>query len=119
MASDGSDRLAAACAAVDQACVALLDPTPEKFDRCSHLLSAAISELKAEREFGSAAERRQLLARDARDLQQSIGRARLLLESAAAFHRNWVQWLGALCAGYTGEGEPAPLDAGWRLFARG
>src|SRR5436305_3057275 len=106
MPSDGSNRLGAVCATVDQACGELLDPTPEKLDRCSHLLSAAISELTAEREFAGCPESRQSRARETRHLQQSIGRAAVLLEAAAAFHRNWVQCLGALCAGYTGEGEP-------------
>ena len=124
MPATANERLAAARTAVDQACQLLLDPTPRQMDVCACLLKTAIAEIRNVRSpdppalpvspgEGSAA------FDQARLLKISIGRAARLLQSAAAFHANWLRCLSALCAGYTGQGQPAPLERGVRLLAQG
>ena len=127
-----SERLAAARAHVDGACELLLSPTPQQMDECSRLLQAAISEII--RFCGSnrpalpvsppatpvsSPGSDDAALEQARLLQTSIGRATRLLESAAAFYTNWIRYLSALCGGYTGQGQPAALERGARLLARG
>jgi len=117
------ERLAAARAHVESACQLLLSPTPDKLDGCAQGLAAAVVEVQAcfpdaspaggDRVSGEAARA------EAERLRQSIGRACQLLDHAAAFHSNWIRWLGALCAGYTQRGEPARLEHGPRLVTRG
>ena len=121
MPAAAKERLAAARAAVDQACQLLLNPLPEQMDRCTHLLESAVAELNASRNAGPRlnhhlkSEELQL----ARSLQSSIGRANCLLESAAAFYANWIRCLAALCFGYTAQGQPATLERGGHLLVRG
>ena len=43
MPAAANERLAAARAAVDQACQLLLNPLPEQMDRCTHLLESAVA----------------------------------------------------------------------------
>jgi hypothetical protein len=116
MPRTASERLAAARNAVDDACQLLLSPTPQQLDDCSRLLQSAISEVCGVRE-GVRTPTDAL--RQVRLLRASIGRAARLLESAASFHAHWIRCLGALCAGYTGQGQPAALDRGARLLAQG
>jgi hypothetical protein len=128
MPRTASERLAAARSAVDRACQLLLSPTPQQMDACSQLIQAAISDLSespnlevpslpAGPQIRPASHPDEL--HQARLLKASIGRAARLLESAAAFHAGWIRCLGALCAGYTGQGQPAALDRGAHLLARG
>lgn len=124
MSATANERLAAARAAVDNACQLLLCPTPEQMDRSAGLLESAIGELRKLRapnhqlisvspDEGSAA------LDQARLLSVSIRRTARLLERAAAFHANWIGCLSALCAGYTGRGQPAALERGVRMLAQG
>lgn len=128
MPRTASERLAAARTAVDRAGQLLLSPTPQRIDACSQLMQAAISEVSELRNLEvpclpSGSQIRPATQPDelhqARLLKASIGRAARLLESAAAFHAGWIRCLGALCAGYTGQGRPAALDRGAHLLARG
>lgn len=124
MAPRATERLAAARAEVERVCQLLEDPTPTQLDRCSGMLAVAVAEVAACRESENPAGRGQEHARkaaleEARSLERSVGRARRLLEAAAAFHTNWIQCLSALCAGYTDRGEPATLERGSRICARG
>ena len=116
-----SEPLAAARTEVERACHLLLSPTPEQLDQSARRLSDAVAAVTACREAarGSSQPPGPSVAAEARSLQQSIGRARRLLEAAAAFHANWVQYLGALCAGYTDRGEAAAVERASRLCARG
>ena len=111
-----AERLAAARAQVDRACHLLLSPTPQALDRCAQLLASALSELTACQGDSAPASRART---EAQRLHRSIGHTRRLLEGAAAFHQNWIRWLGALCAGYTRHGEPASLERVSRLVTEG
>ncbi len=115
-----TEQLAAAREKLDRACDLLLSPSPEALDQCAPLLQAAVTEVTAcqaamagpvRPEPGAAAEGRRL--------QAAVRRARLLLESAAEYHRNWTRRMGAMSAGYDGRGEPAAVDRGRRLILRG
>jgi hypothetical protein len=117
MAATASERLAAVQSAVDRACQLLLSPTPQQLDACARLLETAVSELSALPD--TAPESKNDARAQARLLKKSIGRADRLLESAAEFYSNWIRFLGALCAGYTGQGQPASVEHDARLLARG
>ncbi len=119
MSRSPGERLIDARAAVDRACHLLLTPNPQHLDDCAALLQAAIAEVKPLRTTGKPAADCPGAFAEACLLQASIGRAWKMLESAAAFHANWVRYLGMLCSGYTVEGEPAAVDRGSRLLARG
>lgn len=124
MASGSDERLAAAQSAVDQVCQLLTTPALPQMDACTPLLENAAAELSAfHKTIGanstSGGARNLDALAEARLLSQSIGRAARLLESAAAFHVNWIRFLGAFCAGYTGAGQPAAVERGRRLLARG
>ena len=124
MPAPANERLAAARTTVDRVCQLLLSPTPDELDRCSGLLEAALSQLAACRSPASPAlvldpALSEEVLDQARLLKTSIGRASRLLESAAAFYTNWIRCLGALCAGYTPQGQPATLDRGAHQLARG
>lgn len=114
MPAPASERLAAARAGVDRVCQLLLSPTPQQLDQCAQLLRAVIVEMPPAGDGNSAATREQ-----ARLLKTSIGRAARLLEGAAAYHANWIRWLGARCSGYNGQGEPGTVERGGHLLARG
>ena len=122
MPATAQERLAAARAAVDQACQLLLAPTPEQMDRCTGLLETAVAELTAFRQVCPVSAQRPLPAENlslARSLAASVARLKRLLESAGAFHANWIRCLAAICAGYTEQGQPATLERGGHLLARG
>lgn len=122
MPATASERLAAARAAVDQACQLLLSPTPAQMDRCAGQLQTALEELTAFRQTGNSLDSPQIRTEAlacARSLKSSIGRFKCLLESAAGFHANWIRSLAALCAGYTDQGQPATLERGRHVLARG
>ena len=119
MTASANERLAAARAAVDDACQLLLSPTAEQMDRCARLLESAVAELRAFRTSINASSPRAELPAEARSLQRSIGCAKRLLESAGAFYANWIRCLAALCGGYTNQGQPAPLERGGRLLVKG
>ena len=124
MAAPASERLTAARAAVDRACKLLLSPSPQQMDDCGRLLETAILEVRNfydPNHWGdpvNGTESREALA-EARLLKISIDRTARLLQGGAAFYCNWIRCLSALCAGYTGQGEPATLERGARLLARG
>ncbi|HLK48202.1 MAG TPA: hypothetical protein VKT49_08710 [Bryobacteraceae bacterium] len=122
MAATANERLAAARGAVDEACQLLLSPSPEQMDRCARLLETARTELIAFRQchtvFQESSAKTGSLAQ-ARSLESSLHRVKRLLEGAAAFHANWIRCLAAMCAGYTDQGQPAPLQRGGHLLARG
>lgn len=116
MPATAEQRLAAARAQVDSVCQLLLLPTPATLDRCAQLLADAISELTAG---GGSGDSSEACRAEAQRLRRSIGLTRRLLEGAAAFHHNWIRWLGILCSGYTNHGEPARVEHGSRLVTQG
>ena len=120
MAASASERLAAARQQVDRACQLLGSPTARQMDDCAWLLQSAIAELTAARHCAPAEpDSKKTACVQARRLQASIDRAGRLLESAGTFYANWIRFLRVLTGGYTGGGEPAALDRGARLLARG
>lgn len=120
MPASANERLAAARAAVDDACQLLLSPTPEQMDRCGRQLQSAIAELQAFcKSLPACPQPRAETLAQTRSLENSIGRAKRLLKSAGAFYANWLRCLAALCAGYTAQGQPAPLERGGHFLARG
>ena len=124
MAAPASEQLTAARAAVDRASQLLLAPTPEQMDRCASLLEDAISDLTTA---GGHCDPSAPACKppntetlvQARLLESSVGRAKHLLDSAGAFYSNWIRCLAALCAGYTGSGQPASIERSGRLSVRG
>ncbi len=109
-------QLSQARAEVTQAVEALLSPTPQALDRCALLLQAAIKNVTAS---PSVSGETQGALEEARQLQRAVRRARMLLDAAFEFHRQWNRRLGALSGGYTPEGEPAAVKPGFRLVLRG
>jgi hypothetical protein len=87
----------------------LRSPRPAPLDRCAAVLKAAAHELAGcPAALGRAGDSAEALA-EARGIQAVLRRARHLLESAAAFHRQWNGILGAMVGGYTSRGEAAPV----------
>ena len=56
---------------------------------------------------------------EARRLRMAVMCAQRLLENAASFHVNWGRLLGALSAGYTERGDPAPAPRRGRICVQG
>jgi hypothetical protein len=110
------EQLSRARAEVAQAIEALLSPTPKALDRCALLLQAATKNLTGS---PSVSGETQGALEEARQLQRAVRRARMLLDAAFEFHRQWNRRLGALSGGYTSEGEPAAVKPGFRLVLRG
>lgn len=119
MSASANERLAAARVAVDNACQLLISPTPIQMDRCARLLESAAAELRSFLKSPRASQTRAEELAETRSLVSSIVRAKCLLESAGAFYANWVRCLAALCGGYTGHGQPAPLERGGHFLAKG
>jgi hypothetical protein len=57
---------------------------------------------------------------EARRVRAAVVCAQRLLENASSFHVNWGRLLGALSAGYTERGDPAPAPRqGRRICLQG
>ncbi len=113
---EGLDR---AGRGLEEACTALLRPSPEALDQCAQSCRRAASELAAcLPRMHSAGGRPEALAA-AQKLSAAVRSARRLLENAAAYHAQWQAMLGALSAGYTCAGRPAPVIHTERLVLRG
>ena len=97
-------------------CQMLLSPTPEVLDQCSVLLETTTKALAGCRPQpdGNAG-----ALTEALKLRAAVRRARLLLDTACAFHQAWIKRLSAMSGGYTAYGEPAVMDRGYRLAVRG
>ncbi len=110
------EQLSRARAEVAQAIEVLLSPTPQALDRCALLLQTAIKNVTASACVSGETEG---ALEEARQLQRAVRRARMLLDAAFEFHRQWNRRLGALSGGYTPEGEPAAVNPGFRMVLRG
>ncbi|HUI77679.1 MAG TPA: hypothetical protein VLY24_07170 [Bryobacteraceae bacterium] len=114
------EQLADAREKLDRACELLLAPSPEALDRCAPLLEAAIHRLAACRSIIAAPPRTDPGApEEGRRLRMAVRKTRRLLESAAAYHHNWLRRAGTMSAGYDNRGEPAAIPHGRRLILRG
>jgi len=110
------EQIFKAQAEVSLACDCLLLPTPERLDRCTAHLQAAIAAMPAR----TADSIRSEGALDAaRRLEQSLHRTGRLLETAWVFRQNWFRRLSVMIAGYAPGGEPAAMDRGCTLLIRG
>ena len=103
---------------VKRACDLLVAASPEALETCQNALRSALSELtefrlQCPQTVGpgtrSAAYR----------LRAEVLRAARLLQSLSGFYRGWERILGAMSAGYTASGEPAPVARPGRLCYRG
>jgi hypothetical protein len=119
MSESATERLAAAHSEMRRACDLLIAPTPEAMDSCQNALQRALSELvefRSKIKEISAGEATQRLARG---LRGEVLRAARLLQNLAGFYRGWERILGAMTAGYTASGDPAPVTRLGRLNCRG
>lgn len=114
-----SEQLQTTRSHLDRVCAMLTAPSPEALDQCSVLLEDAGRQLTdwqpALRQ--SAGEVPAL--EEARRLRTSLLLAGRLLEGAFSFHNNWLRLRGAISGGYTGHGEPSPVNHGSRISLRG
>ena len=102
-----------------RACDLLIAPTPEAMDSCQNALQQALSELVEFRSKIQETSASEATRRLARGLRSEVLRAARLLQNLAGFYRGWERILGAMTAGYTASGEPAPVTRLGRLNCRG
>lgn len=118
-AAEVVERLLAVRSEVDQACKLLISPSPTALDSCSHLLETAgsrLAELQPQLRQGAG---NPAARQEARRLRTAVVCAKRLLENASSFHVNWGRLLGALSAGYTERGDPAPAPRRGRICVQG
>ena len=114
-----AERLVAARSEVKRACDLLVAPSPQALDTCQTALQRAVVELTNLPSHGA-----ELLAdagarSAAHGLRAEVLRAARLLGSLSSFYQGWERILGALSAGYTANGDPAPVARPGRLCCRG
>src|SRR5579863_1002263 len=118
-AARGAERLATARTEVTRACDLLIAPTPQALRSCQDALQRAV---EAMTELPSPPEEFRAdpaVEPQARALRTEILRADKLLQNLARFYRGWERILGAMSAGYTANGDPAPVSRMGRLCCRG
>jgi hypothetical protein len=118
-AAEVVEGLLAVRSEVDQASKLLISPSPPALDSCSHLLDTAgsrLAELQPQLHQGAGNPAAQ---QEARRLRTAVMCARRLLENASSFYVNWGRLLGALSAGYTERGDPAPAPRRGRICVQG
>jgi len=118
-ATSSPERLVAVEAEVKRACDLLVDATPEALDRCQGALRQAVSQLVDFRETYRRLPLHAGVRSTAGGLRAEVRRAARLLESLASFYHGWERILGAMSAGYTARGDPAPVVRSGRLCCRG
>jgi hypothetical protein len=104
---------------VDRVCNLLISPSPTALDSCSQLLETAGSRLAQLQPQLRQAAGNPAAKEEARRLRTAVVCAKRLLENASRFHVNWGRLLGALSAGYTERGEPAPAPRQGRICLQG
>ncbi len=102
------ESLVAARYEVEQACGLLAQPTVRNLHRCAAVLTSACRKLASVQAGGL--QRDQTGLREARQLQESIGRARKLMEHARIYHEAWTNAWATLSAGYTPHGVPVARE---------
>ena len=112
-------RLAGVRKQLDLACERLSRPTPAALDACSEDLASASQQLTQWRsEFGAQAGSAAALEEGWR-VRRSFLRVQKLMDTAAAFHTNWMRLRGTISGGYTQSGEPTPVVFGTRICVEG
>jgi hypothetical protein len=114
-----AERLVAAHSEVKRACDLLIAASPEAWEGCHAALERAVFELgdfqvQARRIHPEAGVRSL-----ACNLRAEVLRASQLLQALWNFYRGWERILGAMSAGYTAGGNPAPVARHGRLCCRG
>ena len=116
MASNLQEKLRGASVNVQHVCEMLVRPSPEVLDQCSVLLETTARDLAGRR---PGPDSNESILQEARQFLRAVRHARILLDSAFAFHQVWNCRLGVMTAGYTARGEPASADHGIRVAVRG
>lgn len=111
-------RLKAARAIVERACELLIMASPQSLDRCAAVLEKAVAAVKECRPLLAEDLEQAGCRRETHRLRLAVRCATQLLENAARFQLQWDRTLRAM-TGYDGRGEPAQLEPGWRVLARG
>jgi hypothetical protein len=118
-AAEVVERLKTVRSEVDQVCNLLISPSPTALDSCSHLLETAGSRLALLQPQLRPGAGNPTAQEEARRLRAAVMCAQRLLENAFSFHVNWGRLLGALTAGYTERGDPAPAPRQGRICVQG
>jgi hypothetical protein len=119
MAADLQARMETARATLERACELLLDPSPQSLEDCLALLGAVAAALTGSRAEWEGHAGDPALRAEAGRLREAVHRAGFLLESAAAFHRKWLQILRTKMGGYTAQGDPAEVVCAGRVWLQG
>ena len=118
-AAHAAERLEAAHSEVRRACDLLIAPSPESWNICQEALERAVCELSELRgrpqSVPAGSDVRSLALR----LRADVRRAAHLLRSLGQFYGGWERILGAMSAGYTAWGDPAPVERQGRICCRG
>ncbi|MCS7314086.1 MAG: hypothetical protein RMI94_05815 [Bryobacterales bacterium] len=106
---------------LEQASRRMLEPTPEAIEQVARELESVESCLR--QRLGAAGDALPGLGgaelRLLRELRRQTRRAAVLLENAAALRLGWARLLSVMTAGYTPQGEPAPLETPASLIVEG
>lgn len=102
----------AVAARLERAARCLLAPTPGAVEEAATELESVESRLRellrAPEQVGSW--QAVVDARSLRELQRSLRIVALLLENAGALRVGWARLISVMAAGYTSQGQPAPLQ---------
>lgn len=113
------ERLLTVRSEVDEACGLLISPSPSALDFCSRLLETAGSRLARLQPQLRQGAGNPIAQEEARRLRTAVMCAQRLMENASSFYVNWSRLLGALSAGYTARGHPAPPPRHGRICIQG
>jgi hypothetical protein len=118
-AAETAEQLEKAGVEVKRVCNLLIAPSPESWVDCERSLRQAISEISEFRLH--VINSRNIPGTHVRafQLRAEVVRAGHLLETLAAFYGGWERMLGAMSAGYTAGGDPAPVRREGRLCCSG
>ena len=118
-AAHAAERLVAARSDVKRACDLLVAASPEALDGCQDALQQAVSELIDFRSKRHEIRSDPSARSTACGLRAEVLRAARLLQSLSSFYHGWNKILGSMSAGYTANGDPAPVTRHGRLCCRG
>jgi plasmid stabilization system protein ParE len=118
-ASSPTERLVVAQSEVRRACDLLVAASPEALERCQEALQHAVTELAGFRSKCRELPGTPAVRSLAYGLRAEVLRAGRLLQSLSGFYRGWERILGAMSAGYTATGDPAPVVRHGRFCCRG
>jgi hypothetical protein len=103
------DQLASVRGKLERTCAQLTSPSAEMLDLCAGELQSAIRQLaECQPQMGTQAGNPRVLE-EAWRVRRTFLHVRRLIQSAAAFHANWVRLRGTISGGYTSTGEPVPV----------